>query len=417
MAQPAHLVVVPARTPQRWGDFVPPPTTEIDIPERTHISRAALPNAGRWIFRVLVLAIAIGGPLLAFRGEHEISLDIEGVVKKIQTYATDATSVLERRGLTIGEDDLVAPSATSSDAKTSAMKLSAMKLSDGDTVTYRRAKRVRLVLDGERQTVTARGLTVGEALKDLGMAPGPKDHLYPSAGTKLRPGLSIYVRNAIHTKLRVDGRLRDVVSSADSVSNLLTQAGVSVGPNDYVIPDRRIEPTDGMWIRVVRVRRIEQEKSVRVPFGVVTRHDPELESGVRRVVQQGAEGLKVQRYSVTLEDGVRVSSRMTEETVIRSARDHIIRVGTKEPEYTGGDGASQSGLASWFEAEGLVAAHRSLPIGSVVKVTDSDTGKSVTVRINQRGPWVEGRIIDLSDDAFERLAPLGAGTIKVTVHS
>ena len=41
----------------------------------------------------------------------------------------------------------------------------------------------------------------------------------------------------------------------------------------------------------------------------------------------------------------------------------------------------------------------------------------MTVRINQRGPWVEGRVIDLSDDAFQRLAPLGTGTIKVTVHS
>ena len=401
MAQPAHLVAVPARTSPRWGEFVPPPVTEIDLPETTHISRAALPRAGRWVFRVLVLALAIGGPLLAFAGQHEVTIDVDGAVKKVRTYAVDATSLLQREGVHIGTDDLVVPST---------------KLTDGTRVTFRRAKQVRLVLDGERQTVTARGLTVGQALKDLGMRPGPKDHVFPSEGTTLKPGLEIFVRNAIHAKLRVDGRVRDVVSSADTIENLLEQADVTVGSNDYVLPARKTEPADGMWIRVVRVRRMTQERSIRVPYRVLTQHDPEMESGVRKIVQQGSEGLKVQHYAVVLEDGTRVSSRLIDERVLRTARDHIVRVGTKEPEYKGG-GGSQTGLASWFEADGLVAAHRTLPIGTVVKVTDAASGKSVTVRINQRGPWVEGRVIDLSDDAFQRLAPLGTGTIKVTVHS
>ena len=98
-----------------------------------------------------------------------------------------------------------------------------------------------------------------------------------------------------------------------------------------------------MWIRVVRVRRIVEERSVRVPFRVVTQHDPEMESGVRKVVQQGSEGLKVQRYAVVLEDGTRVSTRLLDETRRpRTARDHIVRVGTKEPTFKGG-GGSQSG--------------------------------------------------------------------------
>lgn len=400
MAQPAHVVSVPARTSPRWGEFVPPPVTEIDRPETTHISRAALPRAGRWIARVLVLALAIGGPLAAFAGQHQVTIDIDGSVRKVRTYARSATALLEREGVTIGTDDLVAPQTD---------------ITDGSRVTFRRAKRVRLVLDGERQTVTARGLTVGQALKDLGMRPGPKDHVFPSSDTTLRPGTEIFVRNAIHAKLRVDGRLRDVVSSADTIENLLEQADVTVGPNDYVLPARTTEPTDGMWIRVVRVRRITDQRSVRIPYRVITQHDASMESGVRKVVQQGAEGLKVQHFAVVLEDGTRVSTRLSDERVVRSARDHIVKVGTKEPTFKGG-GGTQSGIASWFEAEGLVAAHRSLPLGSVVKVT-SESGKSVAVRVNQRGPWVDGRVIDLSDDAFQRLAPLGTGTIKVTVHS
>ena len=405
MAQPAHLVVVPARTASQWGEFVPTPPAELERSDRTHVHnaphRAAMPNAGKWVLRVLVLALAMCGPILAFRGERKVTVDVEGAVKSVRSYAADATSLLERKGVAIDRDDLV-----TSESDRGAL----------ERVNYRRAKQIRLVLDGKRDTVLARGLTVGEALRDLGMRPGEKDHLYPAPGTKLRPGLQVFVRNAIHAKLRVDGRLRDVVSSADTVENLLTQAGVSVDENDYVIPSRETEPTDGMWIRVVRVRRIVEQRSVRIAYEVQSQSDPEMESGVRRVVQQGAEGVKVQRFAIVLEDGVRVSSRLVEEDVVRPARAHIVRVGTKEPTFKGG-GGTQSGIASWFEADGLVAAHRSLPIGSVVKVTDQETGKSVTVRINQRGPWVEGRVIDLSDDAFQRLAPLGAGTRKVTVHS
>lgn len=351
--------------------------------------------------RAAILVVAIGGPILAFAGEKNVTLDVEGKVRSVRTYAVSANDLMTRRGPEARKDDLVTPNG---------------KLSSAHRVTYRRAKQVRLVLDGQPKSVVAHGLTVGEALKDLGLVPGPKDHAYPSNGTKLSHGLSIFVRNAVHAKLRVDGRLRDVVSSAETVENLLVQAGVPAGEDDYVYPSRKAEPTDGMWIRVVRVRRIVEEKSVRLPFGYVKRNDSSMESGVRRVVQSGAEGLKSQRWSILLEDGVRVSSRLLEARTIREPRDHIVRIGTKSPTLNGG-GASQTGIASWFEADGLVAAHRTLPIGSVVKVTDVDTGKSVTVRINQRGPFVEGRVIDLSDDAFQRLAPLGKGTVRVKVQS
>ncbi len=355
----------------------------------------------RWFLRLLVLGIAVGAPIVAFAGERKVTLDVEGNVRSVRTYATDASELLERKGIDARRADLVAPS-----------KL----IGDGDRVIYRRAKSVRLVVDGEPRRVVARGLTVREALKDLGLVPGPKDHVHPALDAKLTPSMSLYVRNAVHAKVRVDGRLRDVVSSADTVRNLLAHAGVAVGSNDYVLPAPDTEPRDGMWVRVVRVRKFEDARSVRIPFRVITQRDAGMESGVRKLVQQGSEGLKVQRFAVVLEDGRRVSTTLLGERVVRSARDHIVRVGTKEPTFKGG-GGSQEGLASWYSSEGLVAAHRSLPMGSVVRVTNTETGKAVNVRITDRGPWVDGRVIDLSDDAFQRLAPLGKGTVKVKVQS
>jgi rare lipoprotein A len=66
-----------------------------------------------------------------------------------------------------------------------------------------------------------------------------------------------------------------------------------------------------------------------------------------------------------------------------------------------------------FNPDDLTAAHKSLPFGSKVRVTNVANGESVTVRINDRGPFVEGRCLDLSRAAFDQIASLGAGVVKV----
>jgi len=98
------------------------------------------------------------------------------------------------------------------------------------------------------------------------------------------------------------------------------------------------------------------------------------------------------------------------------------------PQYPGG---AQYGMASWygrdfqgrptasgeiFDMYGYTAAHRSLPFGTRVRVTNEANGRSVVVRINDRGPWVEGRILDLSYAAAKQLGMLEAGVIRVRLE-
>jgi rare lipoprotein A len=68
-----------------------------------------------------------------------------------------------------------------------------------------------------------------------------------------------------------------------------------------------------------------------------------------------------------------------------------------------------------FDQNAMTAAHKSLPFGTVVRVTDQRTGKSVNVTINDRGPFHRGRIIDLSKAAAVKLGIQHAGTGKVCV--
>lgn len=88
----------------------------------------------------------------------------------------------------------------------------------------------------------------------------------------------------------------------------------------------------------------------------------------------------------------------------------------------------QTGKASWYDFHGqttangetmdrdeLTAAHKTLPLGSKAVVENLDNGQEVEVRINDRGPFVGGRIIDLSKEAAEQIDMLGDGVAKVIV--
>ena len=64
----------------------------------------------------------------------------------------------------------------------------------------------------------------------------------------------------------------------------------------------------------------------------------------------------------------------------------------------------------------FTAAHRSLPFGTMVSVRRVDTGAQVVVRINDRGPFIKGRIIDVSHSAAKQLGMIGAGVARVTIQ-
>jgi rare lipoprotein A len=95
------------------------------------------------------------------------------------------------------------------------------------------------------------------------------------------------------------------------------------------------------------------------------------------------------------------------------------------------EGYEEVGVASWYGAQHhgkrtasgevfdmnqLTAAHRTLPFGTRVRVTNRDNNQSTEVRINDRGPFVKGRILDVSYAAARQLGALGSGTFPVRLR-
>jgi rare lipoprotein A (peptidoglycan hydrolase) len=89
----------------------------------------------------------------------------------------------------------------------------------------------------------------------------------------------------------------------------------------------------------------------------------------------------------------------------------ILSRGACEASYYGSGGRTASGES--FDRDALTAAHKTLPIGSKVRVTNRHNDRSVVVRINDRGPFVAGRCLDLSSAAMQAVGGLGSGVIPV----
>jgi len=105
-----------------------------------------------------------------------------------------------------------------------------------------------------------------------------------------------------------------------------------------------------------------------------------------------------------------------------SQADAVRNVDTSSAHYTA------EGIASWygrrfhgrktangerFNRHALTCAHRTLPFGTKIKVTNIETGEEITVRVNDRGPYVHDRIIDLSDAAAKAIGIMGCGIVHI----
>jgi peptidoglycan lytic transglycosylase len=106
----------------------------------------------------------------------------------------------------------------------------------------------------------------------------------------------------------------------------------------------------------------------------------------------------------------------------------LLLLSSVEITHARGFSSTQSGVASMYSHAGrktasgetarpggMTAAHRSLPFGTMVRVTNRRSGKSVVVRINDRGPFVRGRIIDLTPAAARAIGFSGLAPVEVAV--
>jgi rare lipoprotein A len=103
----------------------------------------------------------------------------------------------------------------------------------------------------------------------------------------------------------------------------------------------------------------------------------------------------------------------------QSALDQVVATQTGKASWYGSEAGSKTANGERYDPSGLTAAHRTLPFGTKVRVTSLTTGKMVVVRINDRGPVNDSRIIDVSAGAAAAIGikDRGVGTVRMEVLS
>jgi uncharacterized protein YabE (DUF348 family) len=353
---------------------------------RSRVAGLALP---------LVLLVVVGTVGAFFLLGKNVTLVVDRAPRQVDTFAGTVGDLLLEQGLSVGEHDEVHPSPSAS-------------LAEGMEIEVLLAKQITLSLNGTQRTVFVTGETVDDVLEQINLRAGRSAHVSPSRGASVEEGDTIVYREAVDVRVAVDGENREVITNELNVEDLLDNLGITFDKTDEITPplSTPLAPKMQIWVVRVEISRVVEEEEL--PFPTEVEQSNEYMQGVRKVVRAGVPGLVQRTFEVRFENGKEVARTLVDTRRVRPPVAQQVVEGTRPPR-------SQSGIASWYHRVGMVAAHPSLPFGTEVHVTNVANGKSVTVVINDRGPYVDGRIIDLSDDAFARLAPLGTGTINVRI--
>ncbi len=255
--------------------------------------------------------------------------------------------------------------------------------------------------------------TVGDFLKDQKISLSQHDVVYPKVEEKIFNGTKIIIQRAKKIIIKEGGKSQEVYSLQNTVEQAIWEnKDIALGDDDITVPSRGTLIKDGMTIAVTHVIIKEEIKNEPIAFKTTTNEDGALGWRIKKTTQKGQAGITQVKYKVVTHDGKEISRKILEKNVTQDPINEVVTQGTYVK-----TGKSYTGVSSWYAFTGTMsAANPWLPMGSYVKVTNKDNGKSVMVKINDRGPFGNGRIIDLDKVAFEKIASIGQGTADVKME-
>lgn len=274
----------------------------------------------------------------------------------------------------------------------------------------------------ERLETTAN--TIEELFKEKNVALNDGDLVYPDKNTALVSGLKIKIQRIKKMKVMADGEEKEISGFEESVEKILRENDIEFKEEDIIKPSRVSFAYNNLDIVIIRVEIKEEIEEDYIAFKTIEEKDDKLSWRTKKVTQKGEKGTKEITYEVAYHDGEEVGRKIINTTTTKEPVNEIITQGTYVKL-----GKSHKGQGTWYDQsfypnllkkypfEGnMFAANPWLPLGSYAKVTNTDNGESVIVRINDRGPFGDGRIIDLNKVAFAKIASIGAGVVNVKVE-
>lgn len=382
----------------------------------------------------LSLTSAGGLTMVQALDRDTVTFSVDGVSQQAKVKPGTVKQALAQRGITVGPHDDVQPSLDS-------------EIHDGQVITVNYGRRVVVTIDGKKVVRWTTAKNVAEVLAQLNQS-DPDNLVSVSRSLDIsRAGLSFSMQTAKDVTVTIGGKTQKV-TAVGTVADALKAAKVEVDSSDAVNPGLGTPLSDGMKITLTMVDQKSQKRRVAVPFSTKKVEDSSLSKGEIKVITKGVNGINEETWTVVFKDGKKVSEKKVSSKVVNAPVTQVVKVGTKtasssspstrsssashrstasqssDPVTSGttclastygeGDGTAGGPTASGetFDPSAFTAASKTLPLGSTIRVTNVSNGRTVTVRINDRGPYVGGRCLDLSTAAMNAIAP-GQGLVTV----
>jgi uncharacterized protein YabE (DUF348 family) len=263
-----------------------------------------------------VVTALVGGTTAYATFDTTVTLSVDGESQQVSTFARDVEGVLDAEGIELGEHDVVAPSPESA-------------IQDGTEISVRYGRLLTVTVDGAEREIWTTALSVEEALAELGIrAQGAELSVSRSLGIG-RGGLDFDVRTPKDIAVTVDGETQEHTTTALTVAEALTDAGVALGEQDTTAPGREARVSDGTAITVQRVAVESETVTEEIPFDTVEKKTDSLYRGERKVQTEGTAGTREKVVRRTVVDGELITERVVSETVVTEPVDKVVLVGTK----------------------------------------------------------------------------------------
>jgi uncharacterized protein YabE (DUF348 family) len=274
------------------------------------------------------------------------------------------------------------------------------------------SKPVILNDDGFFYNAQTSALTIEDFLKEKAISLGEHDRIFPELPSPLFFGATIFIKRALKMKVLIDGKTSEFYALENSVAGALQENDIRLGEDDFTKPELNSKLQNNIFIEVVRVEVKEEIVKKEIPFKIKENEDADLSWRTKKITQKGEKGIKEVTYKIVSHNSKEISRKILEEETIKEPVTEIVSQGTYVK-----IGKTHTGVASWYAFRGgMYAANPWLPMGSYVRVTNNENGKQAIVQINDRGPFGNGRIIDLDKIAFAKIANLGAGLVNVKME-
>ena len=382
----------------------------------------------------LSLTSAGGLTMVQALDRDTVTFSVDGVSQQAKVKPGTVKQALAQRGITVGPHDDVQPSLDS-------------EIHGGQVITVNYGRRVVVTIDGKKVVRWTTAKNVAEVLAQLNQS-DPDNLVSVSRSLDIsRAGLSFSMQTAKDVTVTIGGKTQKI-TAVGTVADALKAAKVEVDSSDAVNPGLGTPLSDGMKITLTMVDQKSQKRRVAVPFSTKKVEDSSLSKGEIKVITKGVNGINEETWTVVFKDGKKVSEKKVSSKVVNAPVTQVVKVGTKtasssspstrsssashpstasqssDPVTSGttclastygeGDGTAGGPTASGetFDPSAFTAASKTLPLGSTIRVTNVSNGRTVTVRINDRGPYVGGRCLDLSTAAMNAIAP-GQGLVTV----